>query len=1298
MSRYLEFKSPKPPSGSLTADLPLDGSFKNLADPSRPATRRENTKGIHIYVDGIRGKAIRLKSRHGISNCFKLPPRSINNDAGAVTMWIRNGVALGTMWGLSVFQTVDTAFKWSEHLYRWRLSMFGSGPLSGYSMPNRHEWLHLAIVWDRKRNFQRLYLNGELTNYASSLSIPEKSPKLPDAITFSTTVGHPDRYMDLDEIKVYDRALSSSEIKAMVEDFFPVRVPLREIPESYLAVSAPPGQTKTFKSKVVLDGKKTFKGTMRLEMLDATDKVLWTKNVDFSLSPEHKEAPLEWEVPIPRDGSDVAYVKATLTGYKAKPAWSVEITRAARDTSPANLNGRIQVGKKVADINCAAKPSRDLYLDNCGARVVSTGIGKYRETSKKAFSFFSYRFDIKRAGWPHILRITYPDDKPRVFSLDLNAGEGPPQGAGVQTGYMTRLTKKMKTQDVLFWPSSTACLLTACNWGEAKNNNKGSVLPFHGETAALARIEVFELKDKHLPPIGMVKPKGCFPRRDIGMWMEDASLENYWNQCPKDDRTNPLEWARRTRRFAEYMDYIGVGIFQYPVVWYTDPLFQSHTLMRFTDRTDRLQFHPKGVFATFTATLASQGMKFFPIFYFRELAALLLQTDSCEPTRFGERVITPAHWNERYRTRHPGGDDMFQYYWNGKFKKSPYGASGTELPMKRGTAPVFNPIHPDVLKIERGMFKDWIDAYADNPGFGGILLDLGLSWGGLAQADSFTFGRIYGGYGDYTVRLFEKETGIKVPGKPDDPKRYRKRYDFLTSGSMRKKWIDWRCRQIRDKVVMPLFRMLRSKRSDLVLQIGIGSNYEVGSEKVGAKISWKKAARECGIDVDLYKNIPGITVIRHGVSSQNVTKCYPCDNLDESWPLDNGIATGVCSITSSYWELGKHGDVLNPAKEKWPKAHPNQQFVRVIIDAREGILAHTAYAMMKKDIGELYIGGMGYPATLGHENILRPFFRAFRSLPKVKFDDIPGLEDPVRGRQKTVAGATYAYLVNAEPYAIPVELTFSSPPGEVVRLGTLTRGDVKKKSFAIEVPPYQMVAIRFAGDSKITRGVPHVPQKEIDAVMKWKDALKKKDLYPLKLHPPEKAGKHYIWFEAEDWDTWKTKERFSGKTCHSIDEKNIKFISGNADIAFGGGGIPTVYKLRCPKPGRYALWVRYTAPATNPPTKWTAKIDGGKVGEAKTPTDWKNIWEKVGDAKIARNQFTMEWFHQAGHYSSPVDCFMLTDDPSYIPKGPADYKKRERTTRERYGYLERLIEKGRLAEARALLTVLQAAIERKGGD
>ena len=1287
MGEELEFESASGTGQALTMRFAFDGSLDNAVDGGKPVVGG----GKYKFIEGVSGQAIQLVSEKGYTNSFRLPDNSLPKDSGTVAMWLKHGEALGEMWGLGVMLTPKPGggslwgFNWSEHFYKWCLEMFGGGPKTRYFMPNHNEWVHFAIVWDRTRNFQRLYINGRLVGYYSSMHLPDPSPS-PATATFSNCVGHPKRYAAIDELRVYNRALSSSEVEELASELAPLEVPLKELPESSLSVSAPPGAEVAFSSKAVLRTKAPFQGVLRLETLDTEDRVLWKGAASLDLTPERNEAPLEWKVPMGEE-NDVVYLKATLAGWEAAPSWSTKLARVPA-ASPRNTADDIRPGAKVADIDCTARSRPDFYLDNCSAKVVETGAGRYRETPAKAYSFFSYRFDIEHPGRAHVLRVTYPDDKPRVFALDINDGLPlPPQGSGIQTGFMTRLTGEMKTQDVLFWPGTEHCLLTVCNWADAANNN-GSVVPFHGETAALARIEVFESDNPSLPPLKTIRPDADFPRRSIGIWVEDSGMQGYWCRGPFDSHTFSA-WAQGSQRLAEYMAYIGADIYQYPVVWYDGSLFQSPTLQDFGNATNRFADHPKGCFAVLGDSFAGKGVKFFPTFYFRELAALLFQTDSCDPETY-KNILPASLWKERYRTDHPGGEAMLQYYWNGATRQSPYNTKGLDLPFS-GAGPMFNPIHPDVLKIQRGMFKDWLDLYGDDPALGGVLLDLGLSWGGLPQADSFSFCRLYSGYGDYTVGLFEKETGVRVPGDPGDPGRFKKRYEFLTAETMRERWIEWRCRQIVEKVVVPLHEMLREKRGDLVLQIGIGSRPGLTTGGADPATAWNETARECGIDVDMLRKLPGVVLIRHGASSQNVTKCYPIDNLDDSWPLENEARNGVCSITSSYWEMFSHAKLLDEAKKKWPETKPNQMPVRTIIDAREGVLAHTAFALLKKDVGEVYIGGMGIPASFGHEDVVRPFVRAFRSLPKIEFDDVPGLEDPVRARQKTVEGSTYAYLVNGEPYPIPVSLEFSSPPGEIVDLGALKRYDLKSTTLRMEVPPYQMVALRFGAEAKITGGKAEVPAREVEALEQAVAALKADQEAPVKMHPPEKPGKHYIWLEAEKWDEWDSGERYDSKRMQGqIDKENIQFISGGGDIAFGGDGKPAVYKnLSCPKPGRYSLWVRFTAPAKGKPTKWHAEINETNVGECETPTDEKWLWVKMGDTDLKGEKFEMKFHHQIAAYSVAVDCFLLTDDADYVPKGPADYQERKLKIQRRFEAVDQALQKRRLAQARALMTMLK---------
>lgn len=55
---------------------------------------------------------------------------------------------------------------------------------------------------------------------------------------------------------------------------------------------------------------------------------------------------------------------------------------------------------------------------------------------------------------------------------------------------------------------------------------------------------------------------------------------------------------------------------------------------------------------------------------------------------------------------------------------------------------------------------------------------------------TIAFSDLTSGYDDYTVALFSRETGVKVP--EFDEQKYQRRYEFLTAPPQRDAWVKWR--------------------------------------------------------------------------------------------------------------------------------------------------------------------------------------------------------------------------------------------------------------------------------------------------------------------------------------------------------------------------------------------------------------------------------------------------------------------------------------------------------------------------
>ncbi len=1292
---YVALVEKAPPEDALTAYFPFDGIVENKANP-RASIRPLGNVGVKMFAPGLVGKALFL-SRETRST-VDIPDTVLNAEAGTISVWVKFHNDFSNYWGQPIFALKSDKGKqiwsldWNIHMCRI-YSIFddvkANHAASGYYRPSGWSWVNLTVTWDKAADKRALYVNGRLTSYYSTLKMPESGASPRKGLKLMFCNAYPKQRMGVDELRIYNKALSPAEVKWLVAEIAPIHVRLEGVGSIKRVVYGKSGSTKSWTTFVELTTGEPYKGRLKLETLDSKGKILWSGNAAVSLTSRGEKKELTWQVPIGGKSATCFLHAITASGGK-RMEWGLKVARITSDSKSSSYPGiPSKALKKVYSVNCVSKPSSKTFYASKPTKVVKDSAGAYRETPVEPFSFFAYRFFVKHPGKPHVLRVYYPDNKPRVFALDVNDGTGNcPSGAGIMTGFQTPLSGRIWAQDVVFWPATENCLLIACNWSTA-GDNRGALAPFKPQTgAAVAKFEVFEVGMDLLPKLPL-SANGVDSGRTVGVWVEDSGQTEFWGTSRK--ISSGLEgWIVSSERMAEYMDFVGINEYQYPVVWYDGELFRSPTLEAFNGPSpDRTPRHPSGAFDILLSVFQKRGIKFFPSLYLRDLAALFSQTDAELPNVMADR-FSKEIWAQRYRGPNPGGNDMFQFLKNGKFRVRPYGGSGVPG-SKAHVGPEFNPLHPAVQKVMLGMYKDWLKQYGKYPALGGVLLDLGLSWGGLPQADSYSFDRLFGGYGDFTVGLFEKATGVKVPGDPEDPERFAKRYKFLTSSAMRGKWIRWRCEQIRDKIVMPIYRLVKRTRPDLKLEIGIGSasSMDVGSPLMGADMNWMEAALRCGIDVRMYKGLKDVVFVRHGVNWQSITKCYPFDYLDKYWPSPPGFEDyGVSAITSSYWEMFSHGHIVKPVAKIWPEVKPNLLPVRTIVDARGGALAYAAQALQKMDIKRLYVSGTGNPATFGHERYVIPFFRAFRMLPVVTFGDVPGLSDPVRARWKNIDGKTFFYLVNASPVAVPVLLKFSAPPGKGVDLGRMKSIEVKKSECSVKMPPYSLRSFKFPGNFQVVSGKASVSGKTLAELKKRLLKVRRKAESG---HPVKKPGKAYVGVEAEKFTDWPSNEKYFFDHFKGQMSSELKtLVSGGEVIGFGGGSQKVSYDINLPKPGRYTVWARFAMSAKpGKASKWNAEFNGGQLPEFHTPTDEKGLWVKVGSVDAAGGDAVFKIWHATVSYSMPIDCFLFTNDATFKPKGPIDYEKKLKGFKALAARVAKELNAGHIAMAKALLLVLE---------
>jgi hypothetical protein len=356
--------------------------------------------------------------------------------------------------------------------------------------------------------------------------------------------------------------------------------------------------------------------------------------------------------------------------------------------------------------------------------------------------------------------------------------------------------------------------------------------------------------------------------------------------------------------------------------------------------------------------------------------------------------------------------------------------------------PIFNPLHPTVQEAMLGLVQEVVDRYGRYLAFQGIDI-----W--FDPTTIFWFGSLNSGYDDYTVTLFEKETGIVVPVDAKAPDRFSKRYAFLT-GEVKPKWVAWRCEKIAD-----LFRRIRDvvvkSRPDLQVML---VNVLKGNET---------AQRERGLDIHLLAREPGIEIsgiwnFNGWVERWGKHRWLPCDpKLRELATIMGQPPEGVMRESLEYPPDGFWWD------QQW----------RITPTYPSGVhfLQPYADALAKYDTLSLRRGGL--ILDTGHAELIQSFALAYRALPAKNFETVGDSTDPVAVRTLVCDGKRYLYLVNRHHKPVSVEVQLNKATGKALVLAT--NQDVEAPSrWPIPLGPYQLRSFGLAPEVEVT-GISIIP-------------------------------------------------------------------------------------------------------------------------------------------------------------------------------------------------------------------------------
>lgn len=953
-------------------------------------------------VDGISGKGALFEEGRVLRYFAK---NNLNKRRGTMSMWVQSPITVNRVAGDSATDPVSsinaaryTLFKEDGANVRgggttW-LWLNGGGPRLRFDVRDpkdqylyvaelerwkKGEWHHVAATWDVDQGTQ-VYLDGVLMG---ERQIPKWEPKVYEAFFLGAldAAGIQSWKAVLDEVTIHDRPLTHDQIRHLflMHRKFKVGVKLLD---PYASAG------KSAKLRVMLqnpDAKVAKVTHLRFELIDQAGKNVLSGELPDQVVEQGKNTVLDSSVVLINPG---AY-RFLLNYSEAGSEGSFEETfTVVAEKESLKIDGQERILVTQVDAAKTAPLAR-----NADGRIIESPLGAYREAGMARRDRFALGFDVIDVDTPHLAVITYPDDKPRTMEVilqDLSGKADYQAQTGVFTGDEYSLSGQILEHSFVFWPRSSKQSLIFMT---AEN----------GHPAAVKEIKIYRLSD--LPatlPQGSPRIfSGSIPARNVGLYYEDPVLTQNFGQSP-----GRVGFERSTGRLLDYMQSFGQNLLTYPVAWYNGPLYGTQVEPRQPDiggsnAGDRP--HPNGFPAYLLKRLAARGMKFNAGLHMHWLPSLNPYTiTSLNRVNAGEETVVNVR----------GDGALWWGHWHGE-------------------DPNYNATDPRVMAAVKDVVDEITNRYGDEPAFEGVTLV-------LARNKLFQFGSIESGYNDVNLVEFQKDTGIMIPGYgPQKANRFAESYEWLKQNPhAMKAWVDWRCRKLHAHY-KDIADSLSAKRADLKLTLNVFlllRLYGQGADYLAAPPV--EILRESGIDPALYANDPNIVMSytlvpadfrwRRSLGEKpaavvdNRTMVMAPEMVESYRALPQ---TGV-TIHDRYWEdaIGRQKPLKGLSAD--PSVHECGWRVSTLNGASYHAMEPYVAALNNFDALEIAKGGF-LIGTFGMEKELGAFSASYRALPAIKFEDVKGVEDPVRVRQKVVDGKLYFYALNRLPEPVTLKIRFN---------------------------------------------------------------------------------------------------------------------------------------------------------------------------------------------------------------------------------------------------------------------------------
>lgn len=674
----------------------------------------------------------------------------------------------------------------------------------------------------------------------------------------------------------------------------------------------------------------------------------------------------------------------------------------------------------------------------------------------------AYPLAINRPGTPHVLEVEYPSDVAQTLGISIlepNAA-GTVGPIGLDSGFYVsdeaaQTAPRWERHRLTFWPRTKSPVLLMTNRRD-------------GTPAAYGKLRVFS-GPAELPPA--FHPAFDHSERLFAAYLARPLFNENFSAAEALD-----PWSGRcldgwetfydgSSRLVEYLEHAGYNGLMLAVLADGSTIYPSN-LLEPTPRYDSGAFFDSGqdpyrkdVLELLLRLFDRENQKLVPLVQFAAplpaLETLARQTNSQQA---GIRLVGPdgKTWTESNAPR-------------------------------RGLAPYYNPLNPQVQQAMLAVVAELVDRYAHHPAFSGLAIELSAE--GYAQLPGEAWG-----FDDDTVKRFARETKIEVPGKGVN--RFAQRAEFLLT-TERKAWLEWRARELA-AFHQRLHQAIANVRSDALFYLAPVNLFDAPESQRELRPGLPPQSRMnevllgMGIQAEHYPDAKGLVFLRpRRFSPPGPIAAHAIDvELDHSAELDAMSTQSGAGAALFLHEPQKARLPSFDAKSPFGKDKTSASLVSELSPAGRQNRQRFIHSLAVLDSEAMFDGGWLLP--LGQEEALANLIAAYRRLPIGEYESL-GASDPVTIRTLVRDRTTYAHFVNDSAWPVTLTLGVALPRG--IRpeelSGTRQLPPIVGGKWTLELAPYDLIAVRFAArDVKLSEPVATPPERALVALRQRIDDLR----------------------------------------------------------------------------------------------------------------------------------------------------------------------------------------------------------------